>query len=290
MYYIKFINFIRYISPFFVFFLCLCMCVYIYIYIYIYVGTWFVFFFIFVRVFFRWKRAGEHPVSRPVMKLSRTMISWGGSLLWVGTPVVTRLLHWLTHSHSPSRPTTARTLAQDARPSKTPYPFIRFLNEPPRYIFVDFLHCASSVSINHFLWHIVFIKFIYVWFETTFLLGFSGATLSLPTTSPLHPPLPLHCHPARHRQHWLMSWYRPPSQKLIPAVRWTGPTTPTNQDTASATRCVHVTSLLSSIPATLLFVVLLLWFWYRIDLLLHWFTNYNSLGPLSADYKAVVWQ
>ncbi|XP_026081593.1 inhibitor of growth protein 3-like isoform X3 [Carassius auratus] len=63
------------------------------------------------------------------------------------------------------------------------------------------------------------------------------ATLSLPTTSPLHPPLPLHCHPARHRQHWLMSWFRPPSQKLTPAVRWTGPTTPMNPDTASATRC-----------------------------------------------------
>ncbi|XP_042605067.1 inhibitor of growth protein 3-like isoform X2 [Cyprinus carpio] len=63
------------------------------------------------------------------------------------------------------------------------------------------------------------------------------ATLSLPTTSPLHHPLPLHCRPARHRQHWLMSWYRPPSQKRTPAVRWTGPTTQTNPDTASATRC-----------------------------------------------------
>ncbi|XP_051746045.1 inhibitor of growth protein 3 isoform X2 [Ctenopharyngodon idella] len=63
------------------------------------------------------------------------------------------------------------------------------------------------------------------------------ATLSLPTISPLHPPLPLHCHPALHHQHWLMSWYRPQSQKLTPAVRWTGPTTPTNPDTASATRC-----------------------------------------------------
>lgn len=106
-------------------------------------------------------------------------------------------------------------------------------------------------------------KFIYIEFCLTifFFFFFSEATRSLPTISPLPPPLPLHCHPARHRQHWLMSWYRPQSQKLTPAVRWTGPTTPMNPDTASATRCVHVTSLSCGVlivVSLLLLVILIL--------------------------------
>ncbi|XP_056311877.1 inhibitor of growth protein 3 isoform X2 [Danio aesculapii] len=63
------------------------------------------------------------------------------------------------------------------------------------------------------------------------------ATLSLPTTSPLHPPLPLHFHHVLHLQLWLMNWYKPQSQKRIPAVKWIGLTTPMNPDTAFATRC-----------------------------------------------------
>ncbi len=86
------------------------------------------------------------------MKLSRTMISWGGSLLWVGTPAVTRLLRWLAHSHSPLRPTTARTLAQDARPSKTRTVFtsMNLFHEWATQIHfcVLFVRCAASVSIK----------------------------------------------------------------------------------------------------------------------------------------------
>lgn len=110
---------------------------------------------------------------------------------------------------------------------------------------------------NAFQIHIHWILFNHI---PAFFKFFSEATLSLPTISPLHPPLPLHCHPALHHQHWLMSWYRPQSQKLTPAVRWTGPTTPTNPDTASATRCVHVTSLSCSvlILASLLLLVILI--------------------------------
>ncbi|XP_055046962.2 inhibitor of growth protein 3 isoform X2 [Misgurnus anguillicaudatus] len=62
-------------------------------------------------------------------------------------------------------------------------------------------------------------------------------TQSLPTISPLHPPLHLLCHPAPHLQRWLMSLYRPQSQRPTPTVRWTGHMTPMNLDTASATRC-----------------------------------------------------
>lgn len=120
-------------------------------------------------VFFRWKRAGERPVSRPVMKLSRTTISWDGSLLWAGTPALTLLLRWLTRSRSPSRPATAQTPAQGARPSKHHTCFRTHLNgswmNPPE-ICLLLLYIVQNK-------HKIPSKFIYNGFcLTTFLLGF----------------------------------------------------------------------------------------------------------------------